>query len=448
MSKPESRPISAPVSFWHSGENQRFRIVPRAVLLGLCTGLLAVSFQWVLALVERQRIGLIERLRPEGPTGLLVFLAVTAVAVSLSTWLVRRYAPEAAGSGIPHLKGVLQGCRKLRGGRVIWVKFASGVLGIGSGLALGREGPTVQMGGAVGQWLEKHAAVAPEDSHIYIAAGSGAGLAAAFNAPLAGLMFVIEELEYSTSSLGFFVAAIACLISDLVSRWLMGQMPIFHIAVGHIPNLANVPAFFLLGILAGLLGVAFNKTLLFAVRFTRLKPARFRVLWGLLWACAIGLVGWHEPVLVGGGQKLIDCFIQGELGGAQLIVLFFVLRFSLLAGSYSTGAAGGIFAPLLVLGALLGIGWGDLAKAWMPWLEVETAVFAVVGMAALFTAIVRAPLTGVVLMIEMTSSYSLIMPLLTASLTALLVADACRDVPIYDALLNMDLPGKPLQSTR
>jgi CIC family chloride channel protein len=316
--------------------------------------------------------------------------------------------------------------------------MASGVLAIGSGLALGREGPTVQMGGAVGDGIARRLKVGPQDRLTLTAAGAGAGLAAAFNAPLSGLVFVLEEVRRDFRPAVFAATFIAAAVADVVARLASGQLPVFTVPNYAMPSLAALPAFALLGMLAGVLGVVFNRSLL---GFLNLL-ARFVGRWAFALCAAVGavtgLIAWFYPVAVGTGHELAEVVLTDKISLAAIPALF-VLRFGLTVASYGTGAAGGIFSPLLVLGALLGLGLGHIVRGYAPVIAAEPGVFAVVGMAAYFTAIVRAPLTGILLITEMTGSYEQMLPLLAGSFCAYAVAEYLKDFPIYEALLQRDL---------
>jgi CIC family chloride channel protein len=371
-----------------------------------------------------------------------LFCAVGALIAGL---LVFRYAPETSGSGIPHLKAVLHRLRDLSWCRVLAVKLSSGVLAIGSGLALGREGPTVQMGGAVADGVARAMRLAPQDRLVLTAAGAGAGLAAAFNAPLSGLVFVLEEMQRDFRPAVFGAAFLAAAAADVVARSVSGQLPVFAVPDYAMPPLSTLPAFALLGAVAGVFGIAFNRSLLAAVELASRIGSRWRLLWCAAVGAFAGFVASHYPLAVGGGHELAEGALRD---GFQLAAIpaFFILRFGLTVTSYGSGVAGGIFSPLLALGALLGLGMGHAVKVFLPALGAEPAVFAVVGMAAYFTAIVRAPLTGILLITEMTGSYEQMLPLLVASFCAYAVGEYSRDMPIYEALLQRDLRRQGISS--
>ena len=359
-------------------------------------------------------------------------------AGNFSGAITPRYAPEASGSGIPHLEAVLHRFRKLEWKRVLPVKFLGGIISIGSGMALGREGPTVQMGGAVGDAISGWLKVSPRERLTLISAGAGAGLAAAFNAPLSGLIFVLEEVRRDFQPIMFGAVFIAAVIADIVTRIGAGQFPVFAVPSYPMPPLTSLPIFAVLGVMAGLFGVVFNRGLLTAIRQYARLPNRFMIPAAAITGGAIGLVGWFSPIMIGSGHTLAESTLKGDML-LTAIPLFFVIRFLLTTTSYGSGAPGGIFAPLLVLGSLIGLAIGQIGHNLAPAVVPIPAVFAVVGMAAYFTAIVRAPLTGIMLIVEMTGNYSQMLPLLIACFCAYAVAEFLKDLPIYEALLERDL---------
>jgi chloride channel protein, CIC family len=447
-------PIDSEVQEYLSVQKQRRRLFPRAALVGVLSGGLAVAFRWALVGVEALRDSLITWAHRYPTWGWLLPTLFGAVGAGIAVRLISQVAPEAAGSGIPHLKAVVYRLRSMRWWRILPVKFVGGVLAIGGGLALGREGPTVQMGGAVGAMVAQWLKVSSRERQTLIAAGAGAGLAAAFNAPLAGLAFVLEEVQRHFAPTVFGATFVAALTADIVTRSLTSQLPIFHVAPYPIPPLMSLPAFLMVGLFTGLLGVAFNRVLLRSLDFFAwwgrrlsrmgLWPARLA---GACVGAAAGMLGWWLPEAIGGGSHLLDAVLAGHVA-LSLIPLWFVLRFGLTMASYGCGAPGGIFAPLLVLGALIGLAVGDLSHRLLPWAVNAPEAFAVVGMAAYFAAIVRAPITGIVLIIEMTNTYAQMLALLVACFSSYAVAEIFDDPPIYEALLERDLArdGRPAET--
>jgi CIC family chloride channel protein len=407
-------------------------------LVGFGAGLVALLFRAVLTGADALRNGLITWAQRMPLWGWIFPILFGALGAGISVAITRRYAPETSGSGIPHLEAVLHRFRKLEWKRVLPVKFFGGILSIGSGMALGREGPTVQMGGAVGDAISRWLKVSPRERLTLISAGAGAGLAAAFNAPLSGLVFVLEEIRRDFQPIVFGAVFIAAAIADIVVRIGAGQFPVFAVPSYPMPPLTSLPIFALLGVMAGLLGVLFNRGLLTAIRLYARLPGRFVLPAAAITGGVIGLVGWFSPSMIGSGNSLAQSVLKGDMLLAA-IPLFFGIRFILTTTSYGSGAPGGIFAPLLVLGALIGLAIGQIAHNLAPAIVPIPAVFAVVGMAAYFAAIVRAPLTGIMLIIEMTGNYSQMLPLLVACFCAYAVAEALKDLPIYEALLERDL---------
>jgi CIC family chloride channel protein len=221
--------MSAQVRDYLAVQGQRRKLFPRAMLVGVLAGGFAVAFRWALEGGDLLRARLIAWAHYAPAWGWLLPLLGGALGAGLAVGLVSRLAPEAAGSGIPHLKAGLYWLRSMRWQTIVPVKFFGGVIGIGSGLALGREGPTVQMGGAVGAAVAHWLRVNPRERQTLIAAGAGAGLAAAFNAPLAGLIFVLEELQRHFAPTLIGAAFIAAVTADVVTRLLTSQLPVFHI---------------------------------------------------------------------------------------------------------------------------------------------------------------------------------------------------------------------------
>lgn len=415
---------------------QRRRIFPLAALVGFCAGILAILFRGALSGMDAVRNSLIAWSHQYPAYGWIFPILFSISGALLSFTLMSRFAPETKGSGIPHLKSVLLRLKDLEWARVLPVKFFGGIASIGSGLVMGREGPTVQLGGAVGAAIAQWLKVSPRERLTLIAAGAGAGLAAAFNAPLSGLVFILEEVQRDFQPIVFGAAFLAAAVADVVARLGADPFPVFFITKYPTPPLASLPAFAVLGALAGLLGVAFNKTLVLSLDlYARVKN---KVLAVTLAGAAIGLIGWFSPMAIGNGHALAEMTLGGKIA-LTAIPAWFIARFLLTNFSYGTGVPGGIFAPLLVLGALIGLAVGQITQLIMPSAVPIPAVFAVVGMAAYFTAIVRAPLTGVVLIIEMTGNYEQMLPLLISCFFAYAVAEYMKDLPIYEVLLERDL---------
>jgi CIC family chloride channel protein len=409
-----------------------------SLLAGGVSGLVGAVFRLLLTWADHLRDALIDWAHGESLGGFLLVTAGGAGATAFAAWLVRRFSPHASGSGIPHVEAVLNDKLPPASFALIPVKFFGGLLAIGSGLALGREGPTVQMGASIAHLLGRVFRRSWPDCRILLAAGAGAGLATAFNAPIAGAVFVLEELvrrfdtRIAIATFGASAGAIA------VARVLLGEAPDFHVEPLSYPGLGTVPIHLALGVVAGVLGVAYNRTIigtLKAAASLRRLPVEMRA---ALVGAVVGLLAWFSPGVVGGG----DAITQSTLSGAETAVtlsLVFVLRFLLGALSYAAGTPGGLFAPMLVLGSQSGVLFGMLCYPWFPNVIPNAAAGGVVGMAAFFTAVVRAPLTGMVLVTEMTANSVLLLPMLAACFAAFVVAEALGNKPIYDSLLEREL---------
>jgi CIC family chloride channel protein len=416
-------------------------------LAGALAGLVGALFRLSLERADALRDRLAAAAGAAGAAGLAASMLAVAALAALAAWMVRRFAENASGSGIPHVEAVLAAELPQAPFRLVPVKFAGGVLAIGSGLALGREGPSVQMGATLAHLVGRLFRRDWQDCRILLAAGAGAGLATAFNAPIAGAIFVLEELvrrfepRIAIAALGASATAIA------VSRAMLGAQPDFDVAAIAPVPVAALPLFFILGAIAGLAAVAYNRAILgaldLAARLKRL-PAEGRA---ALIGAAVGLLLWAEPAIVGGGDGLTQAALSGA-GSLAVLPLLFLARFALGAASYAAATPGGLFAPMLVLGAELGLWLGLVLQAAFPALGLPPEAFAVVAMAAFFTGVVRAPLTGIVLVTEMTGNVSLLLPMLAASFLAMLVPTALRDPPIYDSLKARLLAssGKPAAS--
>jgi CIC family chloride channel protein len=404
-----------------------------ALIVGAAAGLVGAIFRLTLEQADRLRDALIAWAQGEKLAGFLFVVATCAAAALIAAWLVRRFSPHASGSGIPHVEAVLNEEIPQAPFHLIWVKFCGGVLAIGSGLALGREGPSVQMGASVAHFVGKVFRREWPECRVLLAAGAGAGLATAFNAPMAGAVFVLEELvrrfelRIAVAALGASATAIA------VARVFLGDAPDFHVDALAYASAGVRPLFFVLGAVAGLVAIAYNRALLETIAAAeRLGRLSVELRAGLIGA-AVGTLAWFAPSVVGGG----DAITQRSLAGAEtlsVLPLVFLLRFGLGTVSYAAGTPGGLFAPMLALGAQLGLFFGLLCRWAFPDLDIQAEGFAVVGMAAFFTGVVRAPLTGIVLVTEMTANATMLLPMLAACFAAMLVPTLLRDAPIYDSL--------------
>lgn len=409
-----------------------------SVLVGSLTGLLGSLFQIGIAELQNLKNQLIYT----SNHNLWVYgssIAISILFIIVSVYLVRKFAPEAAGSGVQEVEGVLEGSRKIRL-RMIPVKFFGGILSISSGLVLGREGPSIQMGGGIGKLVHDVFKLDQEAVHLLVAAGAGAGLAVAFNAPLAGILFVVEEMrsQFKFNFKSFQCIILASVCSDIVLRIFMGQAAELPMMSFQLPPLSSLWIFVLFGIIFGAMGVLFNRYLIKILNiYSRLKGKWF---WSAIIILAVftGVANIASPNIMGGGYVVIPKALSSQIS-INLLLLVFVARLLTTWFSFGSGSPGGIFAPMLALGTIFGMWFGHYAHYFFPALIQDPGVFSVAGMSALFVATVGAPLTGIVLVVEMTMNYHLILPLILTCFMASITSKALGGSPIYSTLLERTL---------
>lgn len=415
-----------------------------APLVGAGAGFLAAIFRLALERADQFRNTLIARGHELSFLGFLLIVVACAATAAFGAWLVRRFSPYASGSGIPQIEAALNGHLPPTPPRLLPVKFLGGLSAIGGGLALGREGPSVQMGAVVAHLVGQLFRHSEEELRFLLAAGAGAGLAVAFNAPIAGAIFVLEELVRRFEPRMTIVALATSSTAVMVSRLITGDAPDFSVSMlahaaattGPLPYTTSASWFLFvgLGVVAGVVASLYNRAILGALTLTgslRRIPVEVRA---ATIGGSIGALGWFAPGLIGGGESISQAVLSGGVA-ISAIPAAFVARFVLGPLSYAARTPGGLFAPLLVLGAQLGLLFGAGGAALFPNLGVAPEAFAVVGMAALFTGIVQAPVTGIVLVVEMTAAFTTLLPMLAACFAAMLVAHLLRTEPIYDSLL-------------
>lgn len=414
------------------------RLVLVAMVAGALTGVVGGLFRALLDNTHDTLLAAMAYWRGLDTAGALVpgwvwALLVGGACMGLSRWMVR-LAPSAGGSGIQHVEGVFHEVANPAPLRVLPIKFIGGLFAMAPGAALGREGPTVQMAAVIGNVCGEVARLCRADRFLLYTAVAGSGLAVAFNTPLAGLAFVNEEVSRSVT-LRRTLVTLTAVATAMLSFWsIYGNTLTFHVALPEAPSFAALAAMTLLGALCGVIGAGYNQTVLGALnRFdalTVLPPEIKASLIGML----IGLTAWFYPTGVGGGENQAQQILSGQFGFVALLILF-GFRWIIGPISYAAGTPGGLFSPMLLLGAALGSLFAT-ALAATGLCEVSATSFALIGMSGLFAGVVRAPLTGILLVIEMTGSTVLMVPLLTASGAAVLVASLLRNEPVYDSLLQ------------
>ncbi|WP_075725180.1 H(+)/Cl(-) exchange transporter ClcA [Corynebacterium aquilae] len=402
-----------------------------ACIVGVVTGALAMAFKLSLEWVGHRRAIALEWSERHGVAGVVVIIFAGALMTAAAAWLVRRVEPAAEGSGIPRVEAVVTKRGTIGHFRLLPVKFVGGVLSIGSGLALGREGPSVQMGGNVAMMISRALRRNDADMRTLIASGAAAGLAATFNAPIAGGVFVLEELLKRFDARTTLATLMASASAFGVAQFFLHGDE-FRVPDLATPSLKHIPAYALLGVLAGLLGALYNKAVMASLRFVDGSKIPAEVRAGIIGA-SVACVALVSPYLVGGGDPITQDALSGNQTVTALLIILGV-RFVLGVVSYAACTPGGLFAPMLVMGSSLGLVIGLIGQQLVPEVFPEPQALALVGMAAFFAATVRAPLTGIILATEMTGSVTVLPPMLGACAVAVFVAMVVRSAPIYDAL--------------
>ena len=402
-----------------------------ACLIGLISGLAGVLL--------KLGVGWLGSWRVATSTLIPAWILLPAVGLFgglLTGFLVERWAPETAGSGIPHVKAALAGVNLSLNLRVAVAKLATTILAVGSGLTLGRQGPTVQIGASLASWIGHLMPTSPDYRRQLIACGAAAGLAAGFNAPIAGVLFVVEELLHDVSGVTLGTAIIASFIGAVVSQLLGGDS--LNLNLREYPSsfqAQEIPFYVLLGVLAGLLGALFSKGVIASLHFNR-KKLKLALPWRVALAGLIcGLVIAALPETFRNNTGLREFLLTGEASGKTSLIAF-VAHFFLTIISAASGAPGGLFAPSLVMGSALGHMVGILQA---HFLGVGLPVtYALAGMGAFFCAVSRAPITAVVIVFEITTDFKLVLPLMICSVVAYLVAEKVDSGSLYDRLLEFN----------
>ena len=415
-------------------------LVVAAAAVGAMTGLAAASFRILLEFAARLR-GLLASSAHGHWWGMIVIVVVCAACTAVAAMLVRRIEPHAGGSGIPRVEAVVTGRVAPGRFRILPIKYAGGLLSIGAGLALGREGPSVQMGGSIAIIVATVTRRSLADLQILTASGAAAGLATAFNAPIAGGVFVLEELVKRLDPRTTIATLVASAAGFATAYPFIHSDNDFRVPYLHDPNLATVGWVLAVGVVTGFLGVLYNKAVVFGLRTADVSrwPVEARA---ALIGAGVGVVLWCAPSLVGSGDNLTQNALLGE-GTIWAISGVLVLRFALGVLSYAAATPGGLFAPMLVLGADTGLIVGLAATYLTPDIAPDPAALALIGMAAFFTASVHAPITGLILTTELTGATNQLPPMLGACATALLVSIILRSRPIYDLLTDRAIEGSP-----
>ena len=449
-------------------KSYKYRLILEGALIGLITGALISVFRLMLTGADAVRGRMVEYAGSGTGPAIIIALILIAVAAAVTALLV--FEPDIAGSGIPQVEGELRGQKDMCWWKVIAGKMAGCALAIGGGLALGREGPSIQIGAMVGKGFARARRTTLTEERLLLTCGAGAGLSAAFGAPLAGAIFSLEELHRNFSAEVLLTTMAAAAASDFVAANILGLTPVFGFDVEHGLPLRYYWAVILLGLILGAFGAVYNKVIdrmqslsektgkAFADIVCRvagknaalikdgLHPtifaARAATFGRVLCVMALAYVMYFiYPQVLGSGSGLVGQISRGEftLGAIALLLL---VKFIFSTASFGSGSPGGIFLPLLVLGALTGglfsriLGLAGVDQRYITG-------FVVVAMAGYFAAIVRAPVTGVVLITEMTGDFTTLLPLVLTALVAYLTAEALGVKPVYTQLLERSLGRSP-----
>lgn len=431
-------------------DKRRFslRLLLEGLAVGLGAGISISVFRYLLAGSEILRPVIYHNLREALADGQCQWLALYILSFIIIAYLLKLIVarePMCTGSGIPQIKGILQGDMSMRWFSVLWSKIIGGVLAIGAGMSLGREGPSVQIGACVGQGLSQTSRRTRFESRILMTAGAGAGLAAAFNAPLAGVIFGLEEMQKTISPALLLTGITASITAATVTEVVFGMSPVF--SMGYLLplplNLFDVLV--VAGIIIGLLGRLFNIALAYSLNtYSKLGLSGMKK--PLIPLALAGILGFVLPEILGGGNLLVDSLVVTDYTiGFQC--LLFVGKFLFTMICFGSGVPGGIFLPMLVLGAA---GGAVLAKLLVLAGLLPAMYYAdiiVFGMAAYFSSVVKSPVTGSILILEMTGSFQHMLALLVVSLTAYVISDLTGGRPVYDELLDRALGKSKKNST-
>jgi chloride channel protein, CIC family len=418
---------------WRLRESQLFLTL--TIIIGVLAGLMAVLFALTIDAVRHFLFGM-------NPSTWRIVLVPTVVSLFTGV-LLAKYFPDARGSGVPQTEAVYHLRKGVMRPKTPIGKFITGVLCIGSGHSMGREGPSVQIGSGIASWVGQWLRLSPERIQGLVPIGASAALAAAFNTPVAAVLFSLEEIIADMNAPLLGSTVVASVAAVIVERSVLGNQPLFHVPEYQLLHPAELLAYAVLGVVGGFASLAFCKGLLVTRRFFLSLP-----LWTKMWQPAvgglvIGIILLFYPQVAGVGYEYVD---QGLNGGLilQVMVALFVAKLVATIVSYASGNAGGIFAPALFLGAMVGGVVGFATHYVAPFPVGEPGAYALVGMGTLFAGIIRAPMTSVFMIFEITQDYQIFVPLMIANMLAFWISRRYQPEPVYHALLKQDhihLPG-------
>ena len=400
-----------------------------SLVIGALTGMAVVAF-----ILVTERLGM--RIYPVGSAAWRRLLMPVVGSLAMG-YLLYRYFPNARGSGVPQTKAALFAHNGFISLRTVLGKFGCTAATLASGIPLGREGPSVQVGAGIASVLGRFLGLRPEKVKALIPVGAAAAIAAAFNTPMAAVMFSLEEVmgDLNAPMLGSVVLAAAT--SWGVLRWLLGNDPLFKVPQYTLVHPLEFGIYALLGVAGGFLSVAFTRLLLSMRKYFLRLPIKTRWWHPVVGGVLVGIMGLFVPQVLGVGYAYVGDSLNGTMA-LKLMLLLIVLKLFGVTVSYATGNAGGIFGPALFLGAMLGGAVGTVAHHLLPGYTAAPGAYALVGMGALFAGIVRAPMTSVLMIFEMTRDYAVIVPLMIANMTSLFISSRFEPDPIYESLAHQD----------
>ena len=418
---------------WKRARRIPVMLITEGLCVGLVGGFVVLLYRVALTFAGDWLVKILSYMKGNPFRCVVWFLILAALA-----WIVGKlvkWEPMISGSGIPQVEGEIAGRLSQNWKRVLPAKFAGGFLCMLGGLSLGREGPSIQLGAMAGQGISRALGRGKREEKFLMTCGASAGLSAAFHAPLAGMMFAVEEIHKTFSIPILLPVMTASVTADYIASHILGLDPVFRFQITEYLPQNYYWLLILLGILVGVSGVFYNWGMLKAQELYRKIPfmkETGRLLIAFLTAGVLGIV---MPWVLGSGSGMIVSLTQGEMV-LGMVVLTLVMKFLFSAVSFGSGAPGGIFFPLLILGALIGAVFAMAGVEFFGLAPVYVNNFVLLGMTGFFTAIVRAPLTGIILLFEMSGSISQMLSLSIVSVTAYIVATLMRSEPIYDSLLK------------
>jgi len=403
-----------------------------SIFIGVISGLLVVSFRMAIDWLSVLLLGP----SPGARQPRLIFVpALAGLAIAVLTKYV---FPLVRGSGVNQTKAALYISNGYISIRTVIGKFLLSALAIGSGHSLGPEDPSLQIGAGVASLISRKMGLSREKLRIFAPVGAAAGLAAAFNAPISAILFVIEEVigQWSAGVLGSVV--LAAVASVVVARSFWGSEPMFRIPVITELDSRELLAYAVLGLVGGIASLVFAKSLGYLRPRLRSMPAWSQLLQPGLAGLLVGGIGYFGlPQVMGAGYEAMDQAMHGQFA-FKILILLAVFKIIATTLSFSSGTPGGMFAPTLFIGAMLGAAIGSFEKHYFPYLTGSTGSYALVGMGVLFAAFLRAPLTSVFMVLEVSGNYSVILPVILANTIAYLISRALQPVPIFELFTHQD----------